>query len=163
MNEESFMNLVKENDGFEFVIGYKDDVDHTIGGKDNKYWYHVARNGKNAEYYMGTYENGLWTDVFYKEKGKKLESKSVESGTTINKIIERAYFYQDKIQNKKPLEVEKHGYMCNHYVFGFGDKAVETVKEYGITVDFNDISDNDSAYHLRYINLGKDVDKPKEN
>ena len=53
--------------------------------------------------------------------------------------------------------------MCNHYVFGFGDKAVETVKDYGITVDFNDISDNDSAYHLRDIFLGKDVEKPEED
>ena len=37
MNEESFMNLVNENDGFEFVIDY---------------------NGKKQEYYVGTYENG---------------------------------------------------------------------------------------------------------
>ena len=37
MNEESFMKLVDDNDGFEFVIGYKNDVDHRIGGKDNKY------------------------------------------------------------------------------------------------------------------------------
>ena len=37
MNEESFMNLVNENDGFEFVIYY---------------------NGKKQEYYVGTYENG---------------------------------------------------------------------------------------------------------
>ena len=163
MNEESFMKLVDDNDGFEFVIGYKNDVDHRIGGKDNKYWYFVDYGGKKAEYYVGTYDNGSWTDKFYKKKGSKLESKTVENGITINKIVERAYFYQDKTQNKKPIEVEKHGFMCNHYVFGFGDKAVETVKDYGITVDFNDISDNDSAYHLRDIFLGKDVEKPEED
>jgi len=39
MNAESFMNLVNEHDGFEFVIGYKDFVDHSIGGQKNKYWY----------------------------------------------------------------------------------------------------------------------------
>ena len=52
--------------------------------------------------------------------------------------------------------------MCNHYVFGFGDKAVETLKDFGVTVSFNDIKDNDSAYTLREVLLGKDVDKPKE-
>ena len=163
MNAESFMNLVNENDGFEFVIGFKDYVDHRIGGQDNKYWYYIDYNGKKAEYYVGTYENGLWTDKFYKEKGGKLESKTVESGTTINMIVERAYFYQDKTANRKPQEVEKHGFMCNHYMLGFGDKAVETLKDYGVTVDFNDIKDNDSAYHLREILLGKDVEKPKED
>ena len=29
-------------------------------------------------------------------------------------------------------------------------------------IDYNDINDNDSAYHLRDIFLGKDVEKPKE-
>ena len=96
MNAESFMNLVKENDGFEFVIGFKDFVDHRIGGQGNKYWYYIDYNGKKAEYYVGTYENGTWTDKFYKEKGSKLESKTVDSGTTINMIVERAYFYQEK-------------------------------------------------------------------
>ena len=163
MNAESFMNLVKENDGFEFVIGFKKDVDHRIGGKNNKYWYYIDKNGKNAEYYVGTYENGLWSDKFYKEKGSKLESKSVDSGTTIKMIVERAYFYQDKTVNRKAQEVEKHGFICNHYMFGFGDIAVETVKDYGVTVDFNDIKDNDSAYHLRDIFIGDDVEKPKEN
>ena len=162
MNEESFMNLVNENNGFEFVIGYKDFIDHHIGGKDNKYWYLIDYDGKKQEYYMGTYDNGTWSDKLYKKKGKKLESKKVKDGTTIKKIIERAYFYQDKTINKKPQEVEKHGFICNHYMFGFGEKAVETLKEYGITVDYNDINDNDSAYHLRDVFLGKDVEKPEE-
>ena len=52
--------------------------------------------------------------------------------------------------------------MCNHFMFGFGEKAVETVSEYGITVDFNDINENDNAYHLRDILTGKDVEKPEE-
>ena len=80
MNAESFMNLVNENGGFEFVIGYKDFVDHSIGGQGNKYWYLIDYNGKKQEYYVGTYENGAWTDKFYTKKGSKLESKSVESG-----------------------------------------------------------------------------------
>ena len=38
-------------------------------------------------------------------------------------IVDRAYFYQDKTVGKKPQEVEKHGYICNHYMFSFGEKA----------------------------------------
>ena len=163
MNTESFMNLVSENDGFEFVIGYKNFIDHRIGGQKNKYWYFIDYDGKKQEYYIGTYENGSWTDKFYTKKGNKLESKTIDSKTTINKIIERAYFYQDKLVGKKPTEIEKKGYICNHYMFGFGDKAVETLKDYGITVEFNDINDNDSAYNLRDVLLGTDVDKPKED
>ena len=68
-------------------------------------------------------------------------------------IIDRAYFYQDKTVNRKPQEVEKYGFICNHYMFGFGDKAVEIVKDYGVTVDFNDIKDNDSAYHWSFCEL----------
>ena len=162
MNEESFMNLVNENDGFEFVIGYKDFVDHYIGGKDNKYWYLINYDNKKQEYYMGTYENGSWTDKFYTKKGNKLEVEDVESGTTIKMIVDKSYFYQDKIANKKPQEIDYHGYMCNHYMFGFGEKAVKVVSGYGITVEFNDINDNDSAYSLRDIHLGKDVEKPNE-
>ena len=48
-------------------------------------------------------------------------------------------------------------------MFGFGEKAVETSKEYGVTVCFNDINDNDAAYGLREILIGKDVVKPSEN
>ena len=87
----------------------------------------------------------------------------MESGTTIAKIVERAYFYQDKTVGRKAQEVEKNGFICNHYMFGFGEKAVEIVKDYGVTVNYNDINDNDSAYHLRDILVGKDVEKPNEN
>ena len=163
MNAETFMNLVKENDGFEFVIGFKGNVDHSIGGQGNKYWYYVDHNGKKAEYYVGTYENGSWTDKFYTAKGSKLTEKTVESGTAIKKIVERAYFYQEKIGQRKGKELEKYGYPCLHYVFGFGERAWAVSKDYGITVDFNDINDNDSAYRLMDLSVGSDVEKPREN
>lgn len=163
MDAWSFMDLVNKNDGFEFVIGFKDFVDHKIGGKKDKYWYLIDYDGKKQEYYIGTYKNGAWTDKFYVKKGSKLDSKPVDGGTTIKMIVDRAYFYQAKIAGEKPQEVEKHGYVCDHYMFGFGEKAVEIVKGYGITVDFNDVNDNDAAYHLRDIFLGKDVEKPEED
>ena len=50
MNAESFMNLVNENGGFEFVIGFKNE-EHYIGGTGNKYWY-LVDTGRKKEYYM---------------------------------------------------------------------------------------------------------------
>ena len=161
MNAESFMNLVNEQNGFEFVIGFKNG-EHYIGGTGNKYWY-LVDTGRKKEYYIGTYEDGVWSDKFYVDKKGDLESSTVESGTTINKIVERAYFYQERTAGRKPQETEMGGFKCNHYCFGFGDKAVQVVQDYGVTVGFNDIKDNDGAYRLRDISTGKQVDPPKEN
>ena len=161
MNAESFMNLVNEQNGFEFVIGFKNE-EHYIGGTGNKYWY-LVDTGRKKEYYIGTYEDGVWSDKFYVDKKDGLESSTVESGTTINKIVERAYFYQERTVGRKPQETEMGGFKCNHYCFGFGDKAVQVVQDYGVTVGFNDIKDNDGAYRLRDISTGKQVDPPKEN
>ena len=76
MNAEAFMDLVKSQGGFEFVIGFPEDVDHYIGGHGNKYWYLINR-GKKQEYYVGTYANDAWSDKFYTKKGDTLSEKSV--------------------------------------------------------------------------------------
>ena len=104
MDREAFMKLVDDNDGFEFVIGYRDDLDFYIGGKGNTYWF-LWTKGNKSEYYVGTYENGSWTDKFYIKKGSKLESKTVDNETTIKMIVERAYFYQDKMVGKKDFKI----------------------------------------------------------
>ena len=163
MDREAFMKLVNENDGFEFIIGYKDDLDYYIGGKGNKYWYQWIK-GKNSEYYIGTYDNGVWTDKHYVAKNRTIvDSSTVEPETTINKIVERAYYYQDKIGTKKPTEIDKEYDIFLHYVYGFGEKAWEVSKKYGVTVSFSDINNVDEGYHLRDFNIGADVDKPSEN
>ena len=163
MDREAFMKLVNENDGFEFIIGYKDDLDYYIGGKGNKYWFQWIK-GKNSEYYIGTYENGVWTDKYYVAKNRTIvDSSTVEPETTINKIVERAYYYQDKIGTKKPTEIDKEYDIFLHYVYGFGEKAWEVSKKYGVTVTFSDINNVDEGYHLRDFNIGADVDKPSEN
>ena len=164
MDIESFMKLVEENNGFEMVIGFRDDIDHLIGGTGNKYWYYIDNDGKSSSYYIGTYEDGKWSDKFYKTKHDKIQSsESVESGTTINKIIERAYYYQDKIGNKKPQRVEKEEDTYLHYVYGFGDKAWEVSEKYGVTTFFSNINNEEEGYHLRDILTGKDVEKPNES
>ena len=107
MDKNAFMKLVNDNNGFEFVIGYRDDLDYYIGGVGNKYWFQWIK-GNDSEYYVGTYENGVWIDKHYIAKNKKIiESNIVEPETTINKIVERAYYYQDRIGNKKPIEIDK--------------------------------------------------------
>ena len=163
MDKNAFMKLVNDNDGFEFVIGYRDDLDYYIGGVGNKYWFQWIK-GKDSEYYIGTYENGVWTDKHYIAKNKKIiESNTVEPETTINKIVERAYYYQDRIGNKKPTEIDKEYDTFLHYVFGFGEKAWEVSKKYGVTVSFSNINKVEEVYHLRDYYNGSEVDKPKEN
>ena len=161
MTAEAFIELVRKHGGFEFVIGFKDDEDHSIGGQGDKYWYLISK-GRKTEYYIGTLCNGEWVDKHYVKKGRSLESKTVESGLTIAKIADIAYFCQDRIGNKKGIETVKYSHPCLHYVIGFGEKAFAVSKEYGVTVDFNDINDNSSAYHLRDISTGKSVEKPLE-
>ncbi len=164
MDSDSFMKLVADNDGFEFVIGFRDDVDHYIGGKGNKYWY-LVQKGNNQDYYVGTYNNGAWSDMHYVAKSHNIKkSETVSSGTTIAKIVDRAYFYQEKTVGKKGTEVEKDGdesYI--NYSFGFGEKAVRVNKKYGVSTYFSDINNVAEGYHLRDIMTGKDVDKPKES
>ena len=164
MGSDSFMKLVADNDGFEFVIGFRDDVDHYIGGKDNKYWY-LVQKGSSQDYYVGTYNNGAWVDKHYVAKSNTIKkSETVASGTTIKKIVERAYFYQEKTVGKKGTEIIKEGdesYI--NYSFGFGEKAVQVNKKYGVSTYFSDINNVADGYHLRDISVGKDVDKPKES
>jgi len=163
MDKNAFMKLVNDNDGFEFVIGYRDDLDYYIGGVGNKYWFQWIK-GKDSEYYIGTYENGVWTDKHYIAKNKKIiESNTVEPETTINKIVERAYYYQDRIGNKKPTEIDKEYDTFLHYVFGFGEKSWEVSKKYGVTVSFSNINKVEEGYQLRDYYIGSEVDKPKEN
>ena len=162
MNNNSFIDLVEKNNGFELVIGYRNDIDHYIGGLKNKYWYQIKKGNKN-KYYIGTYNNGTWEDKYYEAKGNNIESvQNIEPRTTINKIEERAFYYQDKINNKKPIEIAKEEDTYLHYVYGLGDKAWEVSKKYGVTTFYSNINNEEENYHLRNIFIGSDVEKPKE-
>ena len=45
MSSDRFIRLVEENGGFEFYQAYQKDVDHILGGKNNTYWYVIAKKG----------------------------------------------------------------------------------------------------------------------
>ena len=47
-----------------------------------------------------------------------------------------------------------------HYVYGFGDKALDVSKQYGVSIAFSDIKDLSAGFHLRYLNKGSEVELP---
>ena len=59
MSVERFMKLAEDNQGFELIHAYRDDVDHDMGCKDNSCWYIIKKNGKDVESYTGTLQDGV--------------------------------------------------------------------------------------------------------
>ena len=161
MSEERFTGLVDENQGFEFYQAYQNDVDHVIGGKGNVFWFTLMKKGKVVETYLGKLQNGVWEDTYIKGTGDKKKTKTMPSGSTIKRIEEKAYFLQDEkwVAGRKPKLVED-SHPHYHYVYGFGDKALDVSEKYGVTIGYNDIKDPSAAFHLRYLYTGKDVDMP---
>lgn len=161
VSEERFIKLVKENGGFEYYQAYRNDVDHILGGKGDTYWYVVMKKGKVTESYIGKYAGGVWEDVFIKGSGDGKKTKAMPSGSTIRKIAEKAYLCQNETwvtrRTPKPIEDAHPHY---HYVYGFGDRALDVSVQYGVTIAYNDIKDADTSFHLRYLYIGNDVDLP---
>ncbi|MCR5263407.1 MAG: hypothetical protein K6D94_06000 [Clostridiales bacterium] len=157
MPEERFVRLVEENGGFEFYQAYANDVDHVLGGKGNVFWYTVMKKGRVTESWAGKLSGGVWEDTY--TKGAK--TKSMPSGTTIALIEEKAYLMQDEkwVKDRKPKPVED-AHPRFHYVYGFGDRAVDVSQEYGVTIAFSDIRDPAAGFHLRYLYTGNDVELP---
>ena len=146
VSEERFIKLVKENGGFEYYQAYRNDVDHILGGKGDTYWYVVMKKGKVTESYIGKYAGGVWEDVFIKGSGDGKKTKAMPSSSTIRKIAEKAYLCQNETwvtrRTPKPIEDAHPHY---HYVYGFGDKALDVSVQYGVTIAYNDIKDADTS------------------
>ena len=161
MSEDRFIQLVQDNDGFEYYQAYCGDVDHILGGKGNTYWYVIMKKGKVTESYIGKNNGGAWEDICIKGTGANKKTKTMPSGSTIKKIAEKAYLCQNESwvsrRTPKPIEDAHPHY---HYVYGFGDKGLDVSVQYGVTIAYNDIKDIDASFHLRYLYLGNDVDLP---
>ena len=75
-------------------------------------------------------------------------------------------FYQafadevDWVKDRKPRLVE-NSHPHYHYVYGMGDKALDVSQAYGVSIGYSDLKDPVSAFHLRYLYTGKDVEIPK--
>lgn len=159
--ENRFMQLVKENGGFEYVLGFINDVDHFIGGVDDKLWYFID-DGKKQECWMASYAGDSWKDYHYVVKGEKVTKEEIEPGTTMGMILERAYFYQKEIEEsgRKPAMTEVRSYPVRHYTYAFGERAYDISDEYGVTVCYSYINDESVGFRVRDIKVGESVTAP---
>ena len=162
MKTYRFMELVEKEKGFEFYQAFRDEVDWIIGGKGDTYWFAVMQDQSVKETYIGTLKDGVWADCKVKGKGKRKTVKEMPTGSTIKRIEERAYFMQDAewVKSRKPrLVADAHPHY--HYVYGFGDKALDVSEAYGVSIAYSDIKDPAAGFHLRYLYTGKEVEAPK--
>ena len=67
MNEADFLALIEGNHGIQVTLGFRDDVDHFIGGIAGKYWYFVKKKS-TEDYYVCTQNGGSTTDVHFTRK-----------------------------------------------------------------------------------------------
>ena len=157
MSADRFIQLVEENQGFEFYQAYQNDVDHVLGGKGGTYWYVILKKGKVQEMYRGEKKGDTWEDTYI--KGTK--TKAMPAGSTITRIAEKAYLMQEEkwVKGRNPKLIED-AHPHYHYVYGFGDKGLDVSEKYGVTIGFSDIKDPATAFHLRYLYTGKDVELP---
>lgn len=155
--DNDFLRLIDENVGFEFVLGFIDYEDHYIGGNSKRIWYYTKK-GRKQELWMA-YRDGS-SDSHYKISGKNVTETILPPGTTLQKIIERAYWGQDVIESssRKPEMREECGFAVHHYSFSFGETAYQISDDYNITVGYSDINDITVGYRLRDIFTSKDVE-----
>ena len=62
MKKYRFPELVEKEKGFEFYQAFRVEVDWVIGGKDDTYWFTVLKDQSVKETYIGTVQDGVWTD-----------------------------------------------------------------------------------------------------
>ncbi|MBR2811390.1 MAG: hypothetical protein IKD69_08420 [Solobacterium sp.] len=161
MENSRFSELVKKEKGFEFYQAFRDETDWAIGGKDDTYWFSVFKDQAVRETYIGTFQNGVWSDRRIKGKGKRRTVTEMPPGSTMKRIEERAYFMQDAewVRNRKPRLVED-AHPHYHYVYGIGDKALDISEAYGVSIAYSDLKEPAAGFRLRYLHTGKEVEVP---
>ncbi|MBR0152643.1 MAG: hypothetical protein IJM26_02560 [Lachnospiraceae bacterium] len=161
MEYQRFRELVERENGFEFYQAFRGEVDWVIGGKDDTCWLAILQDGSVKEIFIGSLKDGVWTDRRIKGKGKKRTVKEMPSGSTAKRVVERAYFMQDEewVKGRKPRLVED-AHPHYHYVYGFGDKALDVSEAYGVSIGYSDLKDPEAGFHLRYLYTGEEVKIP---
>ena len=61
------------------------------------------------------------------------------------------------LRKKEPRVIED-SHPHYHYVYGFGDRALDVSAKYGVTIGWSDLKDVPAGFHLRYLYTGDDVD-----
>ena len=162
MGEYRFLELVDKENGFEFYQAFRDEIDWVIGGKEDTVWFAVLQDQAVKETYIGKIKDGIWTNSKIKGKGKKKTVTEMPAGSTIKHIEERAYFMQEEdwVKGRDPKRIaDAHPHY--HYVYGFGDKALDVSEAYGVSIAYSDINDLSTGFHLRYLYTGEDVMIPE--
>lgn len=163
IDESSFLKLIEEVGGFEVSLGFRGDADHFIGGQGNKIWYFVQK-GSNEDYYVCTLNADEKKDIHYERKKKILKSEAAPSGKTIELILSEIATGQKEIEEsgRKPANVEVCGHPCSHYSFAFGERAYKISDEFGITIEYSNLTDEAAGFRLRNIIIGSGVKFPEE-
>jgi len=161
MSEERFAALAAACHGFEFIQAYREFEDHCLGGKDDTFWYIIRKDGREKDAYIGTLEEDGWKDIRIRGRGKRRKVTAMPSGSTIARIEKAAYLGQEEewVRKRKPSLIED-SHPHRHYVYGFGDKALDVSVQYGISIGLSDLSDVPAGFHLRYLYVGDDVKAP---
>lgn len=163
MKETDFLKLIEETHGIQVTLGFRDDVDHFIGGKGSKLWYFVKKKS-TEDYYVCTRSGGSTTDVHFTRKRKILSSEPAPSGKTMELILSELAVGQEEIElsGRKPTAVKVYEHPCSHYSFSFGERAYKISDEYGFTVEYSNLNDEPAGFRLRDISTGGKVMPPKE-
>lgn len=163
LTEERFLDLVRSCGGIEVTHGFRDDVDHFIGGTGSKLWYFVQK-GTKADYYICTLKDGSRSDVHFTRKSRKLSASPAPEGKTLELILSELTAGQEEIEKdgRKPVKIELCGHPCSHYAFAFGERAFRILDEFGITAEYSDIMNEPAGFRLRNIVCGEAVKAPAE-
>lgn len=164
VDENRFLKLIEDNGGFEVTLGFRRDVDHFIGGTGNKLWY-LVHKGSNEDYYLCTLNGSEKKDVHYTLKKQSLSCKPAPSGKTLDLILSEIAIGQKEIEEsgRKPLNTELRGHRCSHYSFAFGERAYKIADEFGVTVEYSNLADEEAGFRLRDIRTGAEVTAPPES
>lgn len=160
--ENQFLELVEENKGFSYVLGFINDEDHFIGGTGNQVWYCTVKKGQ-TDCWIGDLKGDAWSDRHVIIKKKKKAEEPAAPGTAMDMILARAYFGQDRIKadGRKPVATKIYEHECSHYAFSFGAIAYDISDEFGITVSFSNVDDITVGFKIRDISAGEEVRFPK--
>ena len=162
MENYRFLELVEKEKGFEYCQAFRDEVDWIMGGKGDMVWLVIMQDQSVKETYIGTLTDDVWTDRKIKGKGKRKTVTEMPSGSTISRIEERAYFMQEEewVTGRTPRLVED-SHPHYHYVYGFGDKALDVSAACGVSIAYSDLKDPSAGFHLRFLYTGEEVESPK--
>ena len=161
INEEGFLQLINDNNGFEYTLGFRGDEDHIIGGTGNAVWY-VVMKGRKTVCRLAEKKDGAWSDVCV-TKAKTVKRESAPAGKTIAMILDRVNRGQQEIlsSGRGGTPAQVGGYSVTHYSFAFGERAYDILDGFGVTAALSDLAHEEEGFRVRYVSTGEAVTLPR--